>query len=98
MQVYLKVITRLDFLQCLLHIAAIGFTHCPFHLASCGLRLDDEAVRVAVGLHLGAKLCKPHQCPCGAKVGPEGTHGADVVQAEHPDGTRRHHTLNDLVW
>ena len=42
-------------------------------ISSCGLRLDNEAVRVAVGLRLGAKLCEPHACPCGAKVDPEGT-------------------------
>jgi len=58
-------------------------------ISSCGLRLDDKAVRVAVGLRLGARLCEPYQCPCGAKVGPEGTHGLS---------SRRHNTLNDLVW
>jgi len=35
----------------------------PF--SSCGLRLDDEAVRVAIGLRLGMELCVPHQCHCG---------------------------------
>ena len=30
-------------------------------ITSCGLRLDDEAVRVAVGLRLGSSLCVPHQ-------------------------------------
>ena len=30
--------------------------------ASCGLKLDDEAVRVAVGLRLGTNLCEPHIC------------------------------------
>ena len=44
-------------------------------ISSCGLRLDDEAVRVAVGLRLGSTLCEPHQCPCGSHVSPEGTHG-----------------------
>ena len=65
-------------------------------ISSCGLRLDDEAVRVAVGLRLGAKLCEPHQCSCGAKVGPEGTHG---LACRHSAGrTTGHHALNDLVW
>ena len=35
-------------------------------ITSCGLRLDNESIRVAVGLRLGANLCAPHQCPCGA--------------------------------
>jgi len=29
-------------------------------IAACGLRLDDEAIRVAVGLLLGSNLCVPH--------------------------------------
>ena len=36
-------------------------------VTSCGMRLDDEAVRVAIGLRLGLELCVPHQCHCGAK-------------------------------
>ena len=65
-------------------------------ISSCGLRLDDEAVRVAVGLRLGAKLCEPHQCPCGAKVDPEGTHG--LACRRSAGRITRHHALNDLVW
>ena len=65
-------------------------------ISSCGLRLDDEAVRVAVGLRLGARLCEPHQCPCGAKVDPEGTHG--LACRRSAGRTSRHHALNDLVW
>ena len=42
-------------------------------IASCGLRLDDEAVRVAVdGLRLGVDLCEPHQCHCGSLVDARG--------------------------
>ena len=65
-------------------------------ISSYGLRLDDEAVRVAVGLRLGAKLCEPHQCPCGAKVDPEGTRG--LACRCSAGRITRHHALNDLVW
>jgi hypothetical protein len=65
-------------------------------ISSCGLRLDDEAVRIAVGLRLGAKLCEPHQCPCGAEVGPEGTHGLACKRSA--GRITRHHALNDLVY
>ena len=37
-------------------------------IASCGLRLDDEAVRVGVGLRLGLPPCVSHQCRCGSLV------------------------------
>ena len=30
-------------------------------VASCGLRLDDESIRVAVGLRLGCTLCTAHR-------------------------------------
>ena len=33
-----------------------------------GLKLDDEAVRVAVGIRLGLDLRVPHQCRCDAPV------------------------------
>ena len=35
-------------------------------VASCGLRLDNESIRVAVGLRLGCVLCSAHRCSCGA--------------------------------
>ena len=34
-------------------------------IANCGLRLNDEAVRVAVGMRLGLSLHVPHNCYCG---------------------------------
>jgi len=38
-----------------------GDWHFALPIASCGLRLDDEAVRVAVGIRLGLPICVPHQ-------------------------------------
>ena len=43
-------------------------------ITSCGLRLDDEAVRIGVGLRLGLQICEPHQCPCGSRVDGRGLH------------------------
>jgi hypothetical protein len=65
-------------------------------ISSCGLRLDDEAIRVAVGLRLGTKLCEPHQCRCGALVCPQGTHG--LACRRSAGRTSRHFAINDLIW
>ena len=64
-------------------------------ITSCGLRLDDEAVRVAVGLRLGSSLCVPHQCQCGSLVIAHGLHGFICKKAA--SRTSRHHALNDLL-
>ena len=39
-----------------------------YPIASSGLLLEDEAIRIAVGFCLGAKTCGPHICPCGAQI------------------------------
>ena len=44
-------------------------------ITACGLRLSDEAIRVAIGLRLGLSLCEPHPCPCGSFVDARGLHG-----------------------
>jgi hypothetical protein len=65
-------------------------------ITTCGLRLDNDAVRVATGLRLGCTLCQPHRCPCGAMVDARGTHG---LSCRHSAGrSSRHHYLNDLLW
>jgi len=64
-------------------------------IASCELKLDDEAVRVGVGLRLGLYLCIPHQCHCGSPVDACGLHS--FVCRKAPGRTARHHALNDLV-
>jgi len=48
--------------------------HAP-PIASVGLRLSDEAVRVAVAHRLGCKACEPHSCLCGKAVDVWGLHG-----------------------
>src|SRR6201996_364750 len=64
-------------------------------VSSCGLRLSDEAVRVAVGLRLGATLCSPHQCPCGSEVDSLGTHGLSCRKSSAR--IQRHNALNDII-
>ena len=61
-------------------------------ISSCGLRLDDETVRIGVSLRLGLTLCVPHKCHCGALVDAQGLHGFVCKKAP-----ARHHALNDLV-
>jgi len=63
--------------------------------ASCGLKMDDEAVRVAVGLRLGLDLCVPHECHCGSMV--DAREVQSFVCKRAPGRTARHHALNDLI-
>jgi len=65
-------------------------------VAACGLALDNEAVRVAVGLRLGLDLCSPHKCLCGEWVGPRGDHGFVCKRAV--GRALRHHAINDIIW
>jgi Reverse transcriptase (RNA-dependent DNA polymerase) len=64
-------------------------------IASCGLRLENEDVRVAVGLRLGTALCQPHQCSCGAMVEVNGLHGLSCKLG--PGKHTRHNIINDLI-
>ena len=64
--------------------------------SSLGLRMEDDAVRVAVSLRLGSSLCVPHRCTqCGVHVDSSGTHGLSCRKSagRHP----RHAALNDIV-
>jgi len=64
-------------------------------ITSCGVRLDDEAVRVAVALRLGLGVCVPHSCSCGENVDAWGQH---AFVCKHASGrTQRHHALNDVI-
>jgi len=45
--------------------------HAP-PITAVGLRLSNEAIRVAVGMRLGINLSEPHQCQCGVVVDARG--------------------------
>ena len=63
--------------------------------AALGLNLDNSALRVAVGLRLGAPLVLPHQCACGATVDRLGHHG---LACKRSAGRHlRHNQLNDTI-
>ena len=66
---------------------------CP--ITACGLRLDDNAIRIAVGIRLGINLCTPHVCQCGQLVDARGTHG--LACRKNVARQTRHALLNDLV-
>ena len=65
-------------------------------IASVGLRLSDEEIRVAVGYHLGSSICQPHQCVCGSFVDARGIHTACL--AERVRHGMRHSLINDILW
>ena len=69
--------------------------HAP-PLTAVGLRLSDEAIRVAVGMRLGINLCQPHQCPCGAVVDARGLHGLSCRRSAGRQ--QRHSLLNDIIF
>ena len=59
-------------------------------ISACGLRVSNEAVRIAIGLRLGLNICEPHSCPCGGVIDAKGKHRAGRFI--------RHQQINDLVW
>ena len=67
-----------------------------FPISSVGLRMDDEVIRIAVGLRLGLTLCQPHLCSgSGAEVGEDGIH--DLSYRYSKGCHFRHAALNDIV-
>ena len=52
-------------------------------VSALGLRMDDDTVRVAVGLRLGAPVCGPHRCQhCPTEVNVLGRHTLSCKQSE----------------
>ena len=63
-------------------------------ISSLGVHLNDDTVRIAVGLRLGIPLCKPHTCcMCGANVDCTATHGRlghRIMQTTGENNASRH--------
>ena len=65
-------------------------------ITSCGLRLEEEAIRVADCLRLCASLCEPNQCTCGNMVNTRSNYGLSCEQSA--GRTLRHKYISDLVY
>ena len=64
--------------------------------SNLGLKLDNEQLRIAVALRIGAPISQPHQCrQCQAPVDELATHGLSCRYSagRHP----RHRSVNDLL-
>ena len=54
------------------------------NVGSCknlGLKLDDQQLRISIGLLLGAKICIAHTCHCGKRVERDGVHGISCTKS-----------------
>src|SRR6218665_187377 len=65
-------------------------------IASCGLKLDDETVRVSVGLRLGTNLCEAHTYVCGQRVTAQGHNGLSCIRGFGRQA--RHGVINDVIY
>ena len=65
-------------------------------VSALGLRLDNNCIRVAVGLRLGSSLFLPHSCiQCGAWTDDTGLHALSCRRSK--GRLPRHSALNDIV-
>ena len=65
-------------------------------MLAMGLRLDNNCICIAVGLHLGSSLCLPNSCTqCGAWTEDTGLHALSCRRSK--GRLPRHSALNDIV-
>ena len=58
--------------------------------------MDDDVIRIAVGLRLGLTVCHPHACSdCSAEVNDDGIHGLSCRYSRGHHS--RHSALNDIM-
>ena len=60
-----------------------------------GLKLDNQQLRISIGLRFGANICVAHTCHCGKGVERDGLHGLSCTKSA--DRFSRHATLNSLI-
>src|ERR1043165_2982965 len=65
-------------------------------LSCIGLKIDNAATRIAVGLRLGAPLVKTHKCICGSTVTNDGHHG--IACQKSAGRHSRHSQVNDTIY
>ena len=64
-------------------------------IASVGLKLTDEAIRISVVQRLGVCTCSPHTCTCGKLVDARRLHGLSCRKSTPRH--QRHAILNDII-
>jgi len=69
--------------------------HAP-PITAVGLRLSDEAIRIAVAHRLGCKACEPHTCVCGKPVDARGLYGLSYRKSAPRQ--QRHSHMNNISW
>ena len=79
----------------LLHTRATGWIH-AIPSDNCGLLLDDETLRIAVGVRLGSALCLPYTCICGASIDEKCLHS--FACKKNSGRYIRHSILNDVIY
>jgi len=64
-------------------------------ISAVGTRMDDQSLRIAIALRIGAAVCEPHQCICGSTVDFSGTHGLSCRKSA--GRLTRHNAVNNLI-
>ena len=65
-------------------------------IASLGLKLTNDEVRISVALRLGIRACSPHNCVCGKLVDARCLYGLSCRKSTPIH--QRHAMLNDIIW
>ena len=65
-------------------------------ISPCGLHIDTEDIRIAIGLRLGLSICEPHSCLCGGVVDAKCIH--ELSCRRSAGRSIRHQQFNDFIW